>query len=89
MYQTLKYHHVCSDEAVDKTHLFLVNLPALTRDESKFCMSRLWNKMYGMSMWVKALSAAPVSVMMWWGIPRHSLQSPLSLSHHRWLSQVW
>ncbi len=33
-------------EAVDETRLFSVNQLTLTRVVSKFCMSRVWNKMY-------------------------------------------
>ncbi len=41
-----------SDEAIDKTRLFLVNQLALTCVESKICMDRLWDEVYSMSMCV-------------------------------------
>ncbi len=44
MYQTPKHHHVCRDNIIDNTPLFLVNYLALTRVESKFCMDKLWNE---------------------------------------------
>ncbi len=40
---------MCSDESIDKTWIFSVNQLALTRVESKFCMSRLkstWRWVY-------------------------------------------
>ncbi len=41
MYRTLKHYYMCGDKAIDRTHLFLENQPALTRVESKSCMDKL------------------------------------------------
>ncbi len=81
-YQIRKHYCMCSDEATDKTLLFLLNQLALTCVESKCFMGRQWNEVYGMSTGVKAPPAVSVATMMWWegGILLHSLQSaPISL----------
>ncbi len=46
--------------------------------ESKFCIGGLWKDEYWMSTCVKALHAATVVVMMWWGVPCHSSSLRLS-----------
>ncbi len=76
--QTLKYHHVCSDEAIDKSPLFSVNQLTLTCVELKLFMSRLWNEGYSMLMCAILLPAVSIIMMKCWSVLWHFLQLPLS-----------
>ncbi len=58
---------MCSDKAIDKTWLLSVNHLALTRVKLKFYIGRLRNKVYDMLTCVKAVPAASVVLVMWWG----------------------